>query len=451
MTQHVPMLQPPRIIPNPNACHAVAAAAAAAVGPDTAFVSLPSNKSDADLLSAAVRSGAESVVYAADLGQVARQLQQFRTFLPNVTPYYAVKCNPDPVLLAFLARLGVSFDCASSHEISLVSKALCQTSLTERIIFANPFKPISDLTQARLLHIDLMTFDSTDELEKIAKHFPSARLLLRIAVEDSKAKCPLSGKFGAHMSELDTIFDTLCHLGLNLLGVSFHVGSGCTSVQSYVKALQSAHVTFNRAKAHGLPGLRILDIGGGFPGYDGEAPITFREIAAEVRAGISTMFNSDVRIIAEPGRFFATAAYTLGVEVVLATELKQLRNYYLADGVFGCFRDAWLLNVHYPCDVLIQHGTREKDDVLQLTNLYGPTRDVLDVISRNIRLPLLNTGDWLRFPNMGAYTMSLSTRRSGFNQYKTIYYIHNVNGDAELEDFFVGNRNIFTKQIPFPV
>ena len=32
---------------------------------------------------------------------------------PNVTPFYAVKCNSDPVLVKVLAELGAGFDCAS--------------------------------------------------------------------------------------------------------------------------------------------------------------------------------------------------------------------------------------------------------------------------------------------------------------------------------------------------
>lgn len=36
---------------------------------------------------------------------------------PNVVPFYAVKCNNDPVLLQTLALLGTGYDCASKSEI----------------------------------------------------------------------------------------------------------------------------------------------------------------------------------------------------------------------------------------------------------------------------------------------------------------------------------------------
>ena len=33
--------------------------------------------------------------------------------LPNIKPFYAVKCNDDVMLLKTLAALGTGFDCAS--------------------------------------------------------------------------------------------------------------------------------------------------------------------------------------------------------------------------------------------------------------------------------------------------------------------------------------------------
>ena len=46
----------------------------------------------------------------------------------------------------------------------------------------------------------MMTFDSGVELIKVARAPPKAKLVLRIAPEDSKAVCHLSVKFGADFS-----------------------------------------------------------------------------------------------------------------------------------------------------------------------------------------------------------------------------------------------------------
>jgi len=61
--------------------------------------------------------------YTFDLGLVMERWRVWTTALPRVKPYYAVKCNPDPAMLALLASLGTGFDCASPFEIELVTGA----------------------------------------------------------------------------------------------------------------------------------------------------------------------------------------------------------------------------------------------------------------------------------------------------------------------------------------
>ncbi|PXF47348.1 Antizyme inhibitor 2 [Gracilariopsis chorda] len=364
---------------------------------------------------------ADGALYAADFGKVAKQLHQFQTCLPDVTPYYAVKCNPDPHLINFLAQLGLSFDCASRREIDIVRRALGtahgRNVLDERIVFANPFKAPEDLGYARALGVSLMTFDCIDELKKIQISFPEARLLLRIATDDSQALCPLSAKFGAHMEDVSSILRTVQEYSLNLVGVSFHVGSGCNDVKSYVQALSDARFVFDMATQLGMS-LSVLDIGGGFPGFDGDTDVTFQEIADVVRPVLQAQF-SQVRLIAEPGRFFAACAYQLAVKVILALDGEK-KIYFLADGITGSFRDAHVLKIKFPAKVLL-HQNAMTCTRMRLCDLRGPSRDAVDFIARDVVLPELQTGDWLLFENMGAYTMSLATRSSSGNRYQVLY------------------------------
>jgi len=59
-----------------------------------------------------------------DLSSVERKLQLWQQHLPRIKPYYAVKCNDDPIIVQTLATLGVGFDCASKNELKLVSTRL---------------------------------------------------------------------------------------------------------------------------------------------------------------------------------------------------------------------------------------------------------------------------------------------------------------------------------------
>ena len=48
-----------------------------------------------------------------DIGRVLLMHSKWKAALPNIQPFYAVKCNEDPMLLKTLAALGTGFDCAS--------------------------------------------------------------------------------------------------------------------------------------------------------------------------------------------------------------------------------------------------------------------------------------------------------------------------------------------------
>ena len=55
----------------------------------------------------------DDTFYIYDLGNVTRLFKAWRAAMPRVTPFYAVKCNPEPALLKLLFSLGAGFDCAS--------------------------------------------------------------------------------------------------------------------------------------------------------------------------------------------------------------------------------------------------------------------------------------------------------------------------------------------------
>ena len=129
----------------------------------------------------------EEAFFLVDIGKVIRQVQKWNEFLPDVKPFYAVKCNPNTLILKVLASLDVNFDCASKNEIAAVMNVTEDDS--SRIVFANPVKMISQLKYARANDIDLMTFDSDQELYKIKVYHPYAKLILRIKVDDTGSKC----------------------------------------------------------------------------------------------------------------------------------------------------------------------------------------------------------------------------------------------------------------------
>ncbi|XVE94481.1 hypothetical protein REPUB_Repub02eG0012700 [Reevesia pubescens] len=138
--------------------------------------------------------------YVLDLGVVMNLFDRWTRDLPMVQPYYAVKCNPCPALLKAMAALGSNFDCASRAEIEAI---LALGVSPDQIVFANPCKAESHIKYAATVGVNLSTFDSKEELEKIQQWHPQCTLLIRIkAPETSGAKFPLGAKFGALPEEV---------------------------------------------------------------------------------------------------------------------------------------------------------------------------------------------------------------------------------------------------------
>lgn len=86
-------------------------------------------------------TGIAETFYIYDLGEVARLYATWLAAMPRVQPHYAVKCNPEPVLLELLNALGAGFDCASVAELEAAAAMGVPQS---RIIFANPCKRAPD-------------------------------------------------------------------------------------------------------------------------------------------------------------------------------------------------------------------------------------------------------------------------------------------------------------------
>jgi len=116
------------------------------------------------LLQEELAKGKRSAFYLVNLGTLAEKYTEWQRLLPRIQPHYAMKCNPDAVLVQTLQLLGVGFDCASKKELETAFAAGAQP---QQIIFANPCKQVEHIEYAKQMNVKLMTFDSKEELVKV--------------------------------------------------------------------------------------------------------------------------------------------------------------------------------------------------------------------------------------------------------------------------------------------
>ena len=417
----------------------------------------------------------ENAFFVADLSEVYRQHLRWMRALPRIIPFYAVKCNPDPYVLQLLARLGTGFDCASNGEIEAVLKLGINPA---RIIYANPCKAASFVRHAAANNVGLTTFDNIDELEKMKRYHPSCKLVVRILTDDSKSACQLGLKFGAPLDSVPRLLQRARELDLDVVGVSFHVGSGCYDPDSFRDAVWRARRAFEMGKEAGYT-FDLLDVGGGF-GHD-----NFEMVANVLGPAIDGYFPDEdfapggkevvgkangLRIIAEPGRFYVHSAFALATNIIAARRgeptaveaieaadvvpTKPQVMYYQNDGLYGSFNcvifdhvtvypKVLTLGYEYayeptiaspgvapitPADSLNQQESK----MLQPCSVWGPTCDSIDCVRDLVQLPKgLKVGDWLVYENMGAYTICAASTFNGIKR-SEIRYTLGEGQDAEV-------------------
>ncbi|CAL1298493.1 unnamed protein product [Larinioides sclopetarius] len=366
-----------------------------------------------------VKDNNEIPFYVADFSDVLFKCRYWKSKLPRVQPFYAVKCNSDPMLLSLLVSLGIRFDCASKGEIDAVLAAGAEPS---DVIYAHPFKSNAFLRYAAAVNVDLMTFDCEQELHKIKKIFPQARLVIRISIPDVPAAFPLSNKFGCTVKEAQKLLVMAQNLHLNVEGVSFHVGSLCEQPFAFAKAIKMAREVFDMAEDKGYH-FTLLDLGGGFPGSSESLDI-FDKMCYYITKALDEHFpqGCGIQVIAEPGCYITCSAFTLCCKIIGKKKAdmdpnnegncKQQVFYYLNDGTYGSFGYGFEKYGFCIKPFLIKSQQASRPNLR--SKLWGATCCSSDCIVEDCLLPEMEVGEYILFDNMGAYTRSLVSGFNGF-------------------------------------
>jgi diaminopimelate decarboxylase len=319
-----------------------------------------------------------------------------------------------------MAKHGAGFDCASEREINEVAAVLGQTNklttLSDHVIYANPCKSVRDVNAAHNLGSPNTVVDSYEEVEKLSKIGWKGGALVRLLVEDAGSAMPFSSKFGISQGAVSGLARYALSRGIPLKGVSFHVGSGCKDSNQYKQAVKTSLAALKDLKAIGHEA-DTIDIGGGFV-PDSEK---FEKSARAIRQALGpVLIDKSLKVIAEPGRYFATDAFDLFVQVIgkkpsLSGKPDEWR-FTIDESLYGQFssipfdqqKPVWMRvpREFSPADTKARKRVKG--------TLFGRTCDSLDMIAKSNDMEELEVGDWLWFPNMGAYTSVTSSEFNGF-------------------------------------
>jgi len=356
---------------------------------------------------------------------------------------YSVKANPNPAILRFFVSKGAGLEIASSGELYLALHAGCDPS---QILFAGPGKTDAELEYVLSSGIGEIHAESLLEIERISAISRKLGIEARVAVrvnpgaEAEGGAMRMGGKpapFGIDEERIDPAIDRIVgDPALEFRGIHLFTGTQILDhrvlLRQYRKGIEIALRVALRLKQP----LRTLDFGGGLgiPYFAGEEPLdmdALRDGLAELMAEIEREpLLEGTRFIIEPGRYLVGEA---GTYVTRITDIKVSRGkkFLVVDGGMNHHLAAsgnlgQVIKRNFPIAILgkMDEPPREKVDIV------GPLCTPLDVLARDIELPVAEVGDLIGVFQSGAYARSASPL--GFLSHPSPAEVLVSNGEARL-------------------
>jgi len=340
-----------------------------------------------------------------------------KAFPEAVKLHFAMKANPMPAVVQFMAALVDGIDVASAGELKV---ALDAGADPREISFAGPGKREEELKQALASRV-LVNVESMREVHLLARWADAMGLPARVAVRvnpDFELKgsgMKMGGgpkQFGVDVEQVPALLAEIAKAGLDFEGFHLFAGSQNLRAESICEAqLKSYELALRLADAAPAP-VRFLNLGGGLgiPYFPGERPLDLQPISANLAdlASRASRQMPGASLVIELGRYLVGEA---GIYVTRVVDRKVSRgqvflvtdgglNHHLsASGNFG-----QVIRKNYPVTI----GNRQGDGPREVASVVGPLCTPLDLLADRMDLPVAEVGDLVVIFQSGAYGASAS-------------------------------------------
>jgi diaminopimelate decarboxylase len=365
-----------------------------------------------------VRDFGRTPFYVYDRAVMRRQVDALRhAFPPEVEFHYAIKANPMPEVVRFMAAQVDGLDVASGRELAV---ALTTGIAPGDISFAGPGKSTDEIAQAVSAGI-VINLESLRELREIVTCARATGGRANVAIrvnpdfELKSSGMKMGGgpkQFGVDAESVPTLLRGLRNLPVDFQGFHIFSGSQNLKAESIVEAQQKAVELAIRLAADAPAPVRLLNIGGGLgiPYFPGEQRLPLGAIGANLRALVERAHFAlpQARLVVELGRYFVGEAglYVCRVidrkisrgHVFLVTD-GGLHHHLAASGNFG-----QVIRKNYP--VLI--GNKVRGAEREPCSVVGPLCTPLDLLADRMEMARGEEGDLVVVFMSGAYGLTAS-------------------------------------------
>lgn len=370
-------------------------------------------------ISQIVRIAGQTPCYVYDRSVIASNINKLREAFPNISLHYAVKANPYPPLISYIADLVDGLDVASGNELRTALS--CANPITD-ISFAGPGKSLQELSMAIASGITI-NVESMVELTRIINTATEQNQVANVALrlnpdfELKSSGMKMGGgsqQFGIDIEQLDDVFNQLQDKHLSFRGLHIFTGSQNLNPEAIMNAHNSIFELVERLKNHYQFTLPQLNIGGGFgiPYFIGEEALHLEPISENLHRlhdhYASMLENTE--LILELGRYIVGNA---GLYICQITDKKVsrgktylitnggLHHHLAASGNFG-----QIIRKDYPVTI----ANKMSYDQTEIASVVGPLCTPLDLLANNMPLACADIGDYVAVYQSGAYGFTASPR-----------------------------------------
>ncbi len=370
------------------------------------------------LLTELVEEVGQTPLYVYDRNIISKRIESLRNSLPKeIEFHYAMKANPMPELVNFIATLVDGLDVASQGELKI---ALNSGMTASEISFAGPGKREEELAFAIESEIEI-NVESEKELERISQIASTKGMRPKIALRvNPDFELKLSGmkmggrptQFGIDAERIPGVLDHIKDSNVEFQG--FHIFSGSQNLRakSIIEAQQKTiSLAINLSQNSPSP-IKMLNIGGGFgiPYFKGDDALDLIPIGDNLELLIQKAKREipEAKIIIELGRYIVGEAgiYVCKIidkklsrgQVFLITD-GGLHHHLAASGNFG-----QVLRKNYP--VLIGNNVTNNEE--ETVSIVGPLCTPLDLLADKMEMSKATIGDLVVVLQSGAYGLSAS-------------------------------------------
>jgi diaminopimelate decarboxylase len=336
---------------------------------------------------------------------------------PKVKIHYAMKANPLPAVVQFMAGLVDGIDVASAGELKVALDAGADPA---EVSFAGPGKRDSELRQSVAAGV-LVNVESLRELPVLAAASQELSLPARVAIRvnpDFELKgsgMKMGGgpkQFGLDTEVVPEALAQVGQLGLDFEGFHLFAGSQNLRAESICEAQQKSYELALRLAQHAPSPVRFLNLGGGFgiPYFPGEVRLNLDPIGANLSVLVERAAKDlpQAGIVIELGRYLVGEA---GIYVTRVVDRKVSRGqvYLVCDGGLNHHLSAsgnfgQVVRKNYPVTV----GNRLETNSTEMVSVVGPLCTPLDILGDRMNLPVAQVGDLVVVYQSGAYGASAS-------------------------------------------